>query len=304
MGRKKTHEEYVGQVVKINPNVEVVGEYINSKTRVLHKCRIDGCEWYSFPDNILHGHGCPKCSNNKKKSHIEYVEEVRTINSNIDVVGTYINNMTPIAHMCKIHNYIWDVLPLNILKGKGCPICACVLKKTHEEYVKEVSLIDNSIEVVGQYVNAKTKILHKCKIDGHEWLTEPTNVLYGKGCPLCNKSHGEKSIDTYLINNNVKFTPQYTFVDCRNIKKLPFDFYLHDYNACIEYDGIQHFEPRDLFGGQPALEETQKHDKIKTDYCLANNIKLLRIRYDEDIVIALDDFFNSLTTQNYYERTS
>ena len=41
-------------------------------------------------------------------------------------------------------------------------------KKTHEEYVAEVAAININIEVVGTYVNAKTKILHRCKVDDHE----------------------------------------------------------------------------------------------------------------------------------------
>ena len=31
---------------------------------------------------------------------------------------------------------------------------------------------------------------------------------------------------------------------------MPFDFYLPKHNICIEYDGKQHFEPIDIFGGE------------------------------------------------------
>ena len=70
-----------------------------------------------------------------------------------------------------------------------------------------------------------------------------------------------------------------------------FDFYLPDYNLCIEYDGEQHFKPLKHFGGEKDLTERQENDKIKTNYCLENKISLLRIRYDEDIEQALDLFF-------------
>lgn len=49
----------------------------------------------------------------------------------------------------------------------------------------------------------------------------------------------------------------------------------------IEYDGIQHFEPRDAFGGEEAFNYTLRKDKIKDDYCKNNNIKLIRIPYWE-----------------------
>jgi len=64
---------------------------------------------------------------------------------------------------------------------------------------------------------------------------------------------------------------------------LPFDFYLSDLNICIEYDGIQHFKPIDYFGGDTAFILLQTNDQIKNEYCIENNIKLIRIRYDENI---------------------
>ena len=69
---------------------------------------------------------------------------------------------------------------------------------------------------------------------------------------------------------------------------MPFDFYLPDYNMCIEYDGIQHFEPTECFGGEKRFLETQQNDLIKTRYCEQNDIILLRIRYNENINEILD----------------
>lgn len=62
------------------------------------------------------------------------------------------------------------------------------------------------------------------------------------GCKII--SHGEEKILKILKNANIKYETQYTFKDCINVKtsrKLRFDFYLPDYNCCIEYDGQQHF---------------------------------------------------------------
>ena len=38
-----------------------------------------------------------------------------------------------------------------------------------------------------------------------------------------------------------------------------------------------------VHGGKKEFEELQKRDKIKTKYCKDNNIKLIRIKYNEDI---------------------
>ena len=63
-----------------------------------------------------------------------------------------------------------------------------------------------------------------------------------------------------------------------------FDFYLPDYNLCIEFDGIQHFLPNVRFGGEIGFIKRVNNDKIKTDFCKNNNIKVLRIKYDENII--------------------
>ena len=49
--------------------------------------------------------------------------------------------------------------------------------------------------------------------------------------------------------------------------------------VCIEYDGIQHFEPIERFGGKEEFSRTKIRDNIKTQYCKDNNIKLIRIPY-------------------------
>lgn len=61
----------------------------------------------------------------------------------------------------------------------------------------------------------------------------------------------------------------------------------------IEFQGRQHYEEIKMYGG---LKPIQHRDQIKRDYCKANNIPLLEIRYDQtqDIPTLLDDFVSSL----------
>lgn len=47
----------------------------------------------------------------------------------------------------------------------------------------------------------------------------------------------------YLEKENINYEFQYIFDDCIYQRALPFDFYILDKNLCIEFDGIQHFEP-------------------------------------------------------------
>ena len=105
----------------------------------------------------------------------------------------------------------------------------------------------------------------------------------------CLVSKGESLLHLLLSQLNIKYEVQKTFDDCRNPfteAKLKFDFYLPDYNCCIEYDGIQHFEYSNT--GWDTKEDFQQRvfrDELKNKYCRQNNISLIRIPYwDFDIL--------------------
>jgi hypothetical protein len=106
-----------------------------------------------------------------------------------------------------------------------------------------------------------------------------------KSIKKTNKSYGENTIHDILKKKNIAFTSEKTFSGLKGIGNgnLRFDFCctINNQIYLIEYDGKQHFEPVEIWGGQLTLERRQKHDKIKNDYCEKNNIKLLRISYEE-----------------------
>ena len=89
-------------------------------------------------------------------------------------------------------------------------------------------------------------------------------------------------IKIILEKYNIEFIQQYSFDDCKYKNKLKFDFaVIKDGKVfyLIEYDGKQHFEPIEFFGGIKSFIETLKRDKIKNEYCENNNIPLLRLKY-------------------------
>lgn len=100
-----------------------------------------------------------------------------------------------------------------------------------------------------------------------------------------NKSYGEYKIKKYLDINNIDYMREYRFDNCKNINKLPFDFYLPKHNICIEFDGRQHFECVKWFGGEKGLKNRKINDNIKNMFCYNNNIKLIRISYEDINII-------------------
>lgn len=162
--------------------------------------------------------------------------------------------------------------------------------KTQEEFVEQLKNTNNKIVPFGSYSKSRDKMSFKCLICGRTWEARIDHVLYDdSGCPHCKISKGERKVEQYLKNNNMKYHKQHTFEDCKDISYLPFDFYLPDHNMCIEYDGEQHVRPA---FGEKSFYKTILHDGMKNNYCKWNNINLIRIPHTDfdKIEIILDKF--------------
>ena len=277
----KTTEQFVKELKIINPEITVIGKYVNSrtKTQVQHSC---GNKWEVTPKSLLKGTSCPKCAGLVKKTTEQFVKELKIINPEITVIGKYINSRTKIEvqHSC---GYEREASPNSLLKGASCPKCAGLVKKTTEQFVKELKIINPEITVLGKYVGAfkKIKVKHSC---GYEWKASPNSLLRGCSCPRCNESKGEKFLSKVLTSNNVPFVPQFNLV--KNPKTnhwLRSDFaILNKENKpllILEYDGEQHFKPVEIFGGEKSLKATQYRDSVKDKYCKENNIPFCRFSY-------------------------
>lgn len=146
--------------------------------------------------------------------------------------------------------------------------------------------------------------LCRCGICGNLFIALPAKVNNGHitscGCRI--QSAGEEYIENLLKNMYLDYIPQYTFDDCKDINLLRFDFAILKNNqllGLIEFDGKQHFEPVDFFGGQKGFEDTVRRDNIKNSYCKVNNIPLLRLPYilsTEEIKEQIYEYYLSVTT--------
>ncbi len=197
-----THDEYVAELAIRNPNIEVIGEYVNMGVSIMHRCKNHDYEWMVTPGNALRYKGCPKCSKRYRRTHEDYVAELKEVNPNLIVLGTYINARTKILHRCIVHDVEWEAYPYLTLKGCGCRKCGSDLTtplktKTTKQYKEELAQINPNIEVLEEYQKAYIPILHKCKIDGYTWKAKPQNLLSHTGCPKCNKYY-RRTVEEYV----------------------------------------------------------------------------------------------------------
>lgn len=197
-----THDDYIQKVSILRPDIEVIGTYSGARTSIPHRCKIHNYIWDIRPDNILHGRKCPECHKDATReirhfSHDEFCEKLKSINPHIIPLEEYSNMKTPILFKCNTHNIKWATRPENVLNNCGCEKCfedkyhrkintpPSMPRKSHNDFVTELLSINNNLEVIGEYVNAQTKIKVRCKIDGHIWDAIPYNLLKGSGCPKC-----------------------------------------------------------------------------------------------------------------------
>jgi len=332
--RLKTTTEFRKTLSTINPQIEVIGEYINNSTKIECRCLFCGHTWMSLPTNLIKGRGCPNCSHtstsfveqtirlsfekilgtehvisrdcnaigmeldiliptlgiaiepgnwfwhknkierdtqkrclceengirlitifdgfsgnpqmfpsdfyytsgslneknnynilkdiiycifdsanitsrftaeewngiinealllSRKRATDDFKEILTSISPDIIVMGEYINNKTGIECQCEKCGHVWKPTPDKLLQGRGCPRCAGTIKKTHSQFCEELWAINPNISILGEYVNATTKIDIMCNICKHNWSAIPTSLLKGHGCSRCAaKANAEK----------------------------------------------------------------------------------------------------------------
>jgi len=296
MSKKLTTEEFIEKAKKIHGDKYDYSlvNYIDNKTRV--KIIHNGFVYEQRPDSHLTGRRCDDITK-KKLTTEEFIKRSKEIHgdkydySKVKYLG--INKCVEIIY----RGATYRQKPQNHLIGQ-CP------EKKSNRLSSEI-FIKKSREIHGdkydyslvEYVDSHTEV--EIIYNNVVYKQKPYNHLSGKsprGTENRNVSKGELNIEKYLIEHRIDFIKQHWFVDCRNILPLPFDFYLPKLNTLIEYDGKQHFESVDLFGGEKGLKIRKECDSIKNKYCEKNRISLLRISYLEDVKYKLDKYLTTSYT--------
>ena len=111
-------------------------------------------------------------------------------------------------------------------------------------------------------------------------------------------SRGEIKIEEILQQAGLIFEEEYIFPDLVSSSGRPlrFDFAVfddeHELQFLIEYQGVQHYEPKSKFGGYVGLRKQQYNDMMKREYCKKHNIILLAIPYTDEGRINYDYIMN------------
>lgn len=294
--KKKTNNEFIleAKLAHGDKYDYSLTEYNGVNEKIIIICKEHG-QFKQIARDHKKGQNCPICSKKEKYNKIRYNLKELSLKINTIHGDKYhyydltVNSLKDkIKIFCDIHGEFEQRVDIH-LKGEGCK--SCYLEKrsvearlTREEFIEKANLIHNNEYNYDStyYVSCDKKVKIKCLLHG-EFEQNANSHLNGRGCPICSQSKGEKEIRKHLEKNNIKFTQEKSFDGCKNIRSLPFDFYLPELNICIEYHGKQHYEPITYFGGVKRFETQQKRDKIKEIYCYNNDIQLITIKYCENI---------------------
>ena len=297
-----TKEEFIKRAKKTHKDKYDYSKvvYINARTKVIITCKFHG-DFLQVPSSHIYGQGCIECRYHHLTSQ-QFIKEAKKVHGNKydyskSVCG---KSRTLITIVCKKHGE-FKKTAYHHLKGAGCQKCAKVYRPTTEEFITKLKSIHYDKYEYSQviYKGAYTKINIMCPLHG-SFTQTATDHLSGRGCPWCRSSKGELKIKNYLDNKDIKFIREVSFDDLISDlgNPLRFDFAILNINdsikILIEFDGRQHFQYSKLWMTEEQFKQSQYHDKLKNEYCIKNNIKLLRIKYDQNVEECLDKFLNEI----------
>ena len=171
----------------------------------------------------------------KRKTPEQYLQECKKRGLDLPIED-YRGSGIKINHKCS-KGHVYKQKPNDHLRGIGCSYCNKKKKKTPEEYYNECKSKGYDLPIE-DYVNATTKIKHKCN-KGHIYEQTPAHHLEGIGCSYC--------------ANNRKKTPEEYLQECREKGyDLPIEDYVNNSTKIkhkCRYDHIYCQKPNDHLRG-------------------------------------------------------
>lgn len=262
--------------------------------------------------------GCRVCSGSQKLT-IEDAQKAAAKRNGICLSTEYIDSITKLKFKCENPNHEPFNQTLVAIRHNNnwCPLCGNekkgqTTKLQIDEYHKLAEKRGFTFESEEVPQNTHSNGLWKCNKNKpykkqHVWPATYSNICYGEtGCPTCvsksNQSKIEKATKKWLKAKGFGFDKQKKFIDLIDTRQLSYDFFICDVliegygliSVLIECDGRQHYFPVEYWGGQEKFQKQTYHDDLKTQYCVDNNIHLLRVNYKDNVEEKLTELFARL----------
>lgn len=234
----------------------------------------------------------------------------------IDITGQKFNRLTVIERaenspqgrarwLCECECGKRKIIMGSQLRNGSVKSCGCLQKEKAADIMQKVQKIgsqkrlndltgqtfgyltvierDTSIEKNRPYYRCKCKCGNIKTVFGQFLVRGDT-----KSCGCLGNSVGEAIIENILKENNILYKKEYKFKDLKDQDYLRYDFAIFNTDGevikLIEYDGRQHSDKSSVWYNDTVIA----HDIMKTEYAEKHNIPLLRIPYQEKLLIDLE----------------
>ncbi|WP_435016692.1 zinc-ribbon domain-containing protein [Tundrisphaera sp. TA3] len=292
-----------------------------SSKKLWWKCINDAShEWQAQPCARTRGQGCPYCAGKKTDKN----NSLATLFPDLAKEWHPLNDKTP-NDVGKGSRYkAWWICPRNAhhdyqakvshRTGKmssGCPFC--VGKKVNHtnsfaamnpELAKEWHKTLNGLLTPHDITECSgKKVWWQCpRFEHHVYRAYVNNRYNGQNCSICKESKGERAIDNHLRSLGFHYVRQFKIRTCKHVKNLPYDFAVCPDGMMpllLEFQGIQHFSPVKLFGGNDLFIKLKIRDEIKRKWAEDHDIPYLEIPFFrvDDIPQLIDEAIGKLPKQ-------
>lgn len=290
----RTNESFLYELnLKFGDEYIALSKYINTDTNVYFFHKDCGRVISMRPSSLLNKNRCTNCYGTHKYTQEELFKVVHSYNKGafLDPSKESTNDNLNIYYMDCGH---YDQTDLHKFRDNPtCPICrrAQSDRKRHLDFSHDVAKwgLVKQLEPLDSLSKTES-IKVRCLKCGWEWHTNPGPLKYGHGCPKCNQSRGEHTITLILDKAGIKYYYPYKTKGLRDKKVLHYDFYIPDQSILIEYQGGQHYNPVDYFGGEKQFKKQQEHDRMKSEYAKEHGLKLIAIPYTKETISEIKDF--------------
>lgn len=127
---KKTHEQFMEEILAIRPNINITGIYQGCNIPIQWFCE-EGHECYTSPKMLKKGYGCRTCKyismkQNRMVTQEEIEKRIYDVNPNIRVTGKYLGQKERLECQCLLCDTVFKITPphKNSQKPIWCPVCS------------------------------------------------------------------------------------------------------------------------------------------------------------------------------------
>lgn len=160
-----------------------------------------------------------------RRTNDEYIAHCLTVN--ITPIEEYKGVEESILHQCNVCSYTWKAAPGNVIHSQsGCPPCAIIYvrdirRMSPAVYKERLFEFCPNLEVLEDYVDYSTKILHRCKTCNFEWKTRPICKKTLSGCRKCVTPTGTSGVfGIHTIVDDITFDSKLEAACYEELRKI------------------------------------------------------------------------------------